>query len=216
MNCGLNRGCNNVTDCVADLDCCPHSPISPTCFTKYCHPGQAANVFGTCQELNPQISCNNGERSETETDVDRGGTQCLVVGNAWRRRLGVQQHSRLQQRARLLRQRLLLVQQHTLTDVDETDVDCGGNTSLPGLASAWWKLLLLNAASLSFGLSLGIAMISLLGSIDYNKIINEQNCPERPALHRRRRLLEPRQLQQVQRLRDLPRRRRLRQLEMPS
>ena len=82
MNCGLNRGCNNVTDCVADLDCCPHSPISPTCFTKYCHPGQAANVFGTCQELNPQISCNNGERSETETDVDCGGTQCLIVGNA--------------------------------------------------------------------------------------------------------------------------------------
>ena len=105
MNCVLNRGCNNVTDCVADLYCHPHSPISPTCFTTYCHPGQAANVFGTCQELNPQISCNNGERSETENDVDRGGTQCLVVGNAWRRRLGVQQHSRLQQRARLLRQR---------------------------------------------------------------------------------------------------------------
>ena len=63
---------------MADLDCCPHSPISPTCFTTYCHPGQAANVFGTCQELNPQISCNNGERSETENDVDRGGTQCLI------------------------------------------------------------------------------------------------------------------------------------------
>ena len=51
------------------------------CF-KFCHPGQAANVFGTCQELNPQISCINGERSETETDVDCGGTQCLIVGNA--------------------------------------------------------------------------------------------------------------------------------------
>ena len=40
------------------------------------------------------------------------------------------------------------------------------------------KLLLLNAASLSFGLILGIVMISLLGGIDYNKIINDQNCPD--------------------------------------
>jgi hypothetical protein len=44
------------------------------------------------QETNSEISCNNGERSEaerggarrseTETDVDCGGTQCLIVGNA--------------------------------------------------------------------------------------------------------------------------------------
>ena len=84
MNCGLNRGCNNVTDCVADLYCYPHSPLSPTCFTKYCHPGQAANVFGTCQELNPEISCNNGERSETETDVDCGAhTSPPDLASAW-------------------------------------------------------------------------------------------------------------------------------------
>jgi hypothetical protein len=33
-------------------------------------------------------------------------------------------------------------------------------------------------ASLSFGRILGIVMTSLLGGIDYNKIINEQNCPD--------------------------------------
>jgi hypothetical protein len=41
------------------------------------------------------------------------------------------------------------------------------------LASAWPKLLLL-----SFGRILGIVMISLHGGIDYDKITNEQNCPD--------------------------------------